>query len=436
MPRVASFPRIRVSEPAAGLQSSDPHRHGFGERLMYLPLAGLLGAVMALWCHWWMRPAGKLQPVSVRRASHPLALVGVVVAALGYRTFQRNKDWLTEETLWTMRRANLSGKLQGLQGIGRGDRRSRSSGRQNRRDHRLGPTGRRDSQAKSAAGRGRAHALLCDLAVYYTHKGDRIARQYGSGSSIPAEAMVYYRKVLEPLDRAVQCDHAVNQASRQRRLSLGFAANDIPDVGMYQIYELLAKVQARLGHTAAAMEACRYACHRNHPCSVVPASGKDQSVRDRKRRTRPSPTSKRCSWARPIRDWKSSSRAFTRVCSSTMRSFSNGRPAVNYEKLAGPRASQAGLPGPDRAILGGQATEGGPHAAGPGCPVVRLSQGILRRSLERGPLTPRAGTIVTFIRGCANAARRSIASRGPAGIRSYCGIEARKERRPSSAPVG
>ncbi len=45
---------------------------------------------------------------------------------------------------------------------------------------------------------------------------------------------------------------------------MGVKPADIPDVGMYEIYDLVAKVNYCLGHYAKGLDACHYLCHL-HP---------------------------------------------------------------------------------------------------------------------------------------------------------------------------
>ncbi len=71
-----------------------------GERLMYLPMIGLLGALAAA-------IAAIERWIAMRMPSRPLlpfvvigGLVSTVILALGVRTFQRNRDWHSDLTLW------------------------------------------------------------------------------------------------------------------------------------------------------------------------------------------------------------------------------------------------------------------------------------------------------------------------------------------------
>jgi hypothetical protein len=75
-----------------------PTRTLLAERVLYLPLAGLVACVVAL---TW----GALErlPNGPARSTHRVAasLLAVIVAALGARTWDRNRDWRDEVSLWT-----------------------------------------------------------------------------------------------------------------------------------------------------------------------------------------------------------------------------------------------------------------------------------------------------------------------------------------------
>jgi tetratricopeptide (TPR) repeat protein len=232
-----------------------------GERLMYLPLAGLLGATAAAllaWGGWfdrWLPGWDRFRQGSI------MGLALVVLAALAWRTYGRNQDWSTDEKLWASAVRTCPNSYKVYKGL---------ADAISNRD----PENERIDEVLQLIEQGMAifrrwplpdghipQSLLLDLAANDVRKGNKIAWRAGVPGSTPAESLAYFEKALAVLDQAVTADRAVNQASRQRRQAMGIKPGDIPDVGMYEIYDLAATVNYCLARYDKGLDACRYLCH-------------------------------------------------------------------------------------------------------------------------------------------------------------------------------
>ncbi len=180
------------------------------ERLMYLPLAGLLGATAAVLLAWggWLN---RRLPGSERaREGVVVAVALVVLAALIWRTHCRNQDWLTDETLWASAVRTCPNSYKVYKGL---------AGALSVND----PEKERIDEVLRLVEQGVAiidrwplpdghvpSSLFCDLAADDFRKGEKITWRAGVPGSTPAEALAYYEKALAALDRAVKSDQAVN----------------------------------------------------------------------------------------------------------------------------------------------------------------------------------------------------------------------------------
>jgi hypothetical protein len=232
-----------------------------GERLMYLPLAALLAAAVAVLVACGRGLARRSSGTYRYYAGCAVVLGPLVITLLACRTYYRNKDWHSDETLWraAVKTCPESYKVyKGLAGaISDVDPDSE------RIDESLGlvQQGVAIIRRWRLPGHHVPSGLFCDLAADYVRKGDKIIWRSGVPGSMPEAAWSCYTKALEGLQPALKSDEEVNQASRSRREKMGKDPNGIPDVGMFEIYDLLAKVHYRLGRFKEGIVACHYLCH-------------------------------------------------------------------------------------------------------------------------------------------------------------------------------
>ncbi len=225
-----------------------------GERFLYLPsigfcLAAALGvavllektfATMALPSDWR----------GLARLGLPLLLLG----ALGWRTYERNKDWASEFSLWQSAVAAEPNSFKVHKGL--------ANGYLNRASQNLDPAVREKGvdDAITAAEVGldvinsrplpinrQDNTLFCDLGMYYNLKGDMLMAPGRLNGPVPLEAERFYQKGVDIMIRARNVDTWVNGASRGDRLQRGIKPDKISDVGNPRVHNQLAQSYLGLG---------------------------------------------------------------------------------------------------------------------------------------------------------------------------------------------
>jgi tetratricopeptide (TPR) repeat protein len=227
-------------------------------RNAYLPLLGVVAAVAAgcLSLGTVCDERWGISPSKLQRAV--LGLSVIILLGLGVRTIVRNEDWQDNERLWASAIKACPDSFKVYKGLGTSI---------------CGDPARLD-EAIQAAEQGLARldeaplplihtpsGLYLDLGRYYGRKADEFRIKAGSSNTLPSEARAYYEKAVAILQRAVEVDRAVNRTSRESRLARGIPAGDIADVGMPDVYHVLAQVQTSLGRRDEALESLRYECH-------------------------------------------------------------------------------------------------------------------------------------------------------------------------------
>jgi protein O-mannosyl-transferase len=219
------------------------------ERFLYLPEIGFAAcAVMAFYA------AG--ERVKVRTLA-PIAL-GVMVAALGIRTWERNFDWKDDLTLESasVRTSPNSFKTHlGLE-LALAD---------------ADPTHANISAVIEQA--DQSVAILDSLpdalnisSVYaiaggnYRVKGDGLVQRSADGRTVvPPESTQAYQKSLKILTRAAEIDRIDDEIYQERKRQRGTPADQIAPSGMPLVYTNLATTQLRLGNNKEAYDAAVYA---------------------------------------------------------------------------------------------------------------------------------------------------------------------------------
>jgi len=225
-----------------------------GERFMYMPLIGILGALTAVGLWLWRRLAAR-RPVVGRFA--PLVGWGVSIAlvvAFGWRTYLRNQDWQNETLLWASAARTCPASFKVYKGQGTT----------------IAKTNPDIPNLERAIAFGEQAAAILDarpLPLIYMPNGVwlDLGRFYGKRAEMAAAAgetrsaqIAWYKKALYNLERAAEIDRAVNQQSRETRLARTQTPEGIFDVGQPEIYNTLALVQVGLQNEPAAREAARY----------------------------------------------------------------------------------------------------------------------------------------------------------------------------------
>jgi tetratricopeptide (TPR) repeat protein len=204
------------------------------ERFLYLPLAGVAGAMALAVDRWASDP---------RRRRIANVAVGVVALAYGARTAARNLDWRDDQTLWaaTVRAVPESAKAQkGYAGA------------------LYKPTGDAQELARVVTHAERAVAIrpdyiqaLVDLGTYYMSVGDAIAAQQNSA------ARQWYEKAVTVLETARTLDEKSSARFVEKMRERGHPDDTIPEVGNGILFNNLSLAYVKVEHLEDALEAYR-----------------------------------------------------------------------------------------------------------------------------------------------------------------------------------
>jgi tetratricopeptide (TPR) repeat protein len=243
----------------------------FAERFMYLPLVGVVGALLAAPVPWVLERARRLWPGRGRSIDAAAALAGAaVVGALGARAFARNFDWRDDVALWTAASRVAPDSYKAWNGLA---------------NALLAAGGERADLEAALQHLRRAQAvfeerplplihlparLYADLALVALRLGDRATLAAGLVPPAPNPAgEPRYREAYAAILEAVEIDAASNAASRRSRLERGAAPEEITDVGDFELHLTHGHVAARLGRDAEALSAFAWA-RRIEPARVEP----------------------------------------------------------------------------------------------------------------------------------------------------------------------
>jgi tetratricopeptide (TPR) repeat protein len=202
------------------------------ERFLYLPLAGIAGAV-ALAADGWAR--------TPRRRMVATALLASVVAAAVVRTSVRNLDWRDERTLWaaTVQAVPDSAKAHKAYAAALWD-----------------PTADAQAVAGMIWHAERAVQLrpdymqaLSDLGNYYMKMGDVVAAEQSEA------ARTWYEKAAGVLESARRLDERAATRFVEQMKERGHAEAAIPDKGNGIVYANLSLAYLRLRDFPRALEA-------------------------------------------------------------------------------------------------------------------------------------------------------------------------------------
>jgi tetratricopeptide (TPR) repeat protein len=236
------------------------------ERFVYLPMIGfvLVAAVGLDRLGQWLEKRCSGQPRLKSMAY--FAPIALVVAALGLRTYVRNRDWQNELALWTSAVQvapdsfkthknlaesyfNADSTEKGLDAaIGEAEKSLAILNRPDIDQH----IERRDL------------TLFFELGSYYGLKA-RLCRKRGAAD----EAKQYDEKAVALYRRAVEVNKWIDQESHRLRLARGAKPEDLHPVGRHDIYRNLALILCDLGRYDEALENAR-ACNRLSPSDASP----------------------------------------------------------------------------------------------------------------------------------------------------------------------
>jgi len=231
------------------------------ERFLYLPSVGVCLIAAQGFC-WF---ADKISRAEAPRVGWWWLLPVLAIVALGARTYVRNQDWQNDYSLWQSAAAVEPNSFKVHKGLANAILARAIS--EHKDDYALQEQG--VDAAITEAEKGlfildhptlpvskQDNTLFQDLGRFYCGKGQLLDRR-----KQPDEAKVYYQKAVDVLLRACEVDHYANDTSRATALKRGRTASDIPDVGNFNVYVLLAGSYEYLHDWANAETAGRYIEH-------------------------------------------------------------------------------------------------------------------------------------------------------------------------------
>jgi protein O-mannosyl-transferase len=218
------------------------------ERFLYLPAAGFAAcAVMMLYA---MGERSRVQMLA------PIAL-GVIVVALGIRTWERNIDWKDDVTLARASVRTSPDSFKTHWGLALAL---------------AGADPTRANIAEETQESDRSLAILDSLpdsqnisSVYaigggnYRILGDALAqRGVGGRPAATPESMKAYQKSLQILKRGVSIDRVSDEIYRRRKLARGIPADQVAPAGVPLVYSNMATTELRLGKYEEAYDTAVY----------------------------------------------------------------------------------------------------------------------------------------------------------------------------------
>jgi tetratricopeptide (TPR) repeat protein len=226
------------------------------ERLSYLPLAGMTGAVVLALDVLGRRvpsafPAGA---TSRLRIAGTVAVV-LVIAALTARTIVRNADWTSGLRLWTSSEAAAPQSIKVHRALAAIAMASDPSGAQADNAIEIARRGLFVLEEAPLPLQHTPAALYEELGVYHAAKARLLAGrgEMGQARTVLGDAVGMFR-------RAEEIDREINRMGRERLLRRGLRPADVPDNGTPSIYRNLGWAYLEYGDAARAVETLRYLC--------------------------------------------------------------------------------------------------------------------------------------------------------------------------------
>jgi tetratricopeptide (TPR) repeat protein len=213
------------------------------ERFLYLPLLGLVGTV------------GVAVEPFLRTTSVRGSLAATVIVLLTARTAVRNRDWLTNLTLWTSASQVTPESFRVHKSLAwtlfTADERLDHGGG----DRIIAELERALEILLRLPAVDRDKSTYLYLGMVARAEGDRRAR------SADPTGEAFYAKALHALEEARTIDRLMNTRHVERERDRGRAASEIRDVGQPRIYQELGDVLAHMGRTDDALDAYRDMVH-------------------------------------------------------------------------------------------------------------------------------------------------------------------------------
>jgi tetratricopeptide (TPR) repeat protein len=182
------------------------------------------------------------------------AALGALALAYGYRTYRRNPDWLSDETIFAS--AAEAAPASFKPHLSLADILYRQDPAFQQGDQAIW-----QAEAAEEIVRGLPDSLTptvvpLELGRIYCARGDSLAPKDADGNpQSDAVSAEWYRKALEVDLHAVSVDRAFDADHRRRALAHGTSADRIAVAGLPEVYANLGRVYLRLGDPQRALEA-------------------------------------------------------------------------------------------------------------------------------------------------------------------------------------
>ncbi len=219
------------------------------ERFLYAPAIGF-AACLVLAAYW----AGD----RIHRPQFAPALVCVIIALFGVRTWMRNLDWQDDLALWTSAESAAPESFKvhnALVSLLEGNDPNQAN-----LDRAI-----QENEKSIAILEPLPNDLSSPLPYWqggqvYLAKGDLLAHRSAAEQPVPTpESQAAYQRALAILLKGVQIDRALDARYRQAALERGEPASEIGNIGSPQVYDGLSIVELRLGNYSESYEAASYA---------------------------------------------------------------------------------------------------------------------------------------------------------------------------------
>ncbi|MBS0208749.1 MAG: DUF1736 domain-containing protein [Planctomycetes bacterium] len=221
-----------------------------GERFMYLPLIGVVGAVAVAASSLLDRATQTDDAVARKWRSALVPLGALVVVALGVRSYCRNFDWLDEMSLWTSAAETCPDSFKVYKGLAGAIVGPHAEAKPINVLDRAIETAERGTtilEAKPLPPWHMPNGIYQDVARYYIIKGDKLITQVSpTMQHIPPAAIHCFERAAFFLERAREMDQSVNEKSVESRRARGMPEEKIVTVGNFRIYLNLAVAYMRV----------------------------------------------------------------------------------------------------------------------------------------------------------------------------------------------
>ncbi len=224
-----------------------------GERLMYLPMIGLLGALavaIATVERWIARRLPS-------RQSLPFVLIGglasIVILALGVRTFLRNRDWQSDLTLWQAALVTSPNSIKVYRALSATMFLEGTDKWPLDEVIRIADRGIEIVEAHQLAAVHRPIPTFLHGGHYY-----RLKSEHHLISGLTNEADLANQRAIHLLSAAAESDKALNEVILQSAIRKGEQPESIVDVGKPQIYQELGMAFLEGQQNEKALETFQY----------------------------------------------------------------------------------------------------------------------------------------------------------------------------------